>query len=280
MRLAVTVTPRIIRTVLSSLLLAAAPSLALAQAGPDTDRPDREGPATDWTFTIGAAGIYTPDFLGSEDYSLVPVPDLKIEYKDAFFASFFDGVGYNVLNSGGWRAGPVVKYAFGREEDDNDALKGLGDIDGTVEIGGFLEYELEPFSAKLELRQGVNGHEGLIGEVGLNYSNAVDLFGPPVFFSFGPRLSFGDESYNSAFFGIDGTQSASSGLARYDAEAGIVSYGIGGFAMMPVTDAISINLFGGYDRLGSQGADSPLVAERGSENQFMVGFGVSYRFGY
>lgn len=271
MRIVADATTRLmIRATLSSLLLATGSSVARAQ----------ERAETDWTFTIGAAGLYTPDFLGSKDYSAVPVPDLKVEYKDDFFASVFDGVGYNVINSDGWRAGPVVKYAFGRDEDDNSALRGLGDVDGTVELGGFIEYELEPFSAKLELRQGVNGHEGLIGEVGLSYSNAVDLFGPPIFFSFGPRLSFGDETYNNAFFGINGSQSARSGLSRYEAESGLVSYGIGGFAMMPVTDSISISVFGGYDRLGSQAADSPLVSERGSENQLMVGFGISYQFGY
>lgn len=240
----------------------------------------QQKPDNDWNVTIGAAGFYAPKFLGSKDYGLVPIPDVKVEYKDRFFASVFEGIGYNVINSNGWRAGPIAKYALGRDQDDDNALRGLGDVDGTFELGGFVEYTYDPFSAKLEIRQGLNGHEGMVGEASLNYSNSVDALGRPLMFSIGPRLNFASADYNNAFFGIDGTQSARSGLARYAADGGIVSYGVGGFVMMPITDSISVSAFGGYDRLSGEATDSPLIKERGSENQFMIGLAVSYQFGW
>lgn len=258
------------------------------QAGFDPAQPPEQ--QDDWKFTIGAGAMYKPAFVGSKYYQALAFPDIKVEYKDRFFASLFEGVGYNVINSDGWRAGPIMKFDFGRTEDDDNpfriagkktnALRGLGDVDATPELGGFVEYNFEPFSATIELRQGVGGHEGLVGDISLNYMGFIEQLGPPIMYAFGPRATFADANYNNAYFGINQTQSANSGLARYSAEAGLVSYGIGGFAMISISDSVSLGVFGGYDRLSSEVADSPLIKERGDENQFMGGLRITYEFGY
>ena len=272
----------------AALLLAAAP--AHAEDAPAPEKPAPERPAHDWTVTLGAGVLYKPAFLGSDDYQAMAVPDIKVEYKDVFFASPFEGVGFTAIDSDGWRAGPIAKYDFGRTEDDDNpfriaggettALKGLGDIDGSFEIGGFLEYNYEQLGARLELRQGIGGHEGFVGEAGVSYTGMTDAPGLPVVYSIGPRLAFADSNYNGAYFGIDAGQSARSGLARYDADFGLVSYGIGGFAAVSLTDSVSLGVFAGYDRLGEQAADSPLVRDRGDENQFMAGLRLGYALQY
>lgn len=259
------------------------PLTAMAGGPPDA-------PKTDWNFTMEAGVLDAPAFVGSKDYQLIVFPNLKFEYKDKFFASVGEGVGYNVINSNGWRVGPIAKYAFQRQENGKNpfrvagkastALRGLGDVDATLELGGFVEYSYEPFTYKVELRQGVDGHEGMIGETSLNYTGSIDRFGPPIFYAFGPRATFADSNYNNAYFGITQTQSTNSGLSRYSADAGLVSYGVGGFVSLPVSDSVSVSAFGGYDRLGNQVADSPLIKQRGSENQFVSGLSVSYQFGY
>ncbi|MBI5483951.1 MAG: MipA/OmpV family protein [Deltaproteobacteria bacterium] len=241
-----------------------------------------------WRFTVGAGAIYGPAFLGSKDYQISAFPNMKFEFKDLFFASLKDGVGYNVIHSNGWRIGPLVKYKFERKEDGNNsfrvagtkpvALRGLGTVDATFECGGFVEYSDEPFAYKVELRQGVNGHKGMIGEASINYSGAIKLFGPPVFFAVGPRASFADSGYINAYFGINQAQSVSSGLGRYDAGGGFVSYGVGGFMSMPLYGPVSVSVFGGYDRLGNEVADSPLIKQRGSEDQYAFGLSVTYKF--
>ncbi len=213
------------------------------------------------------------------------VPDIKVEYGDRFFASLFEGIGYNLVNSDGWRAGPIMKLGFGRQEDDSNpfrvagkksnALKGLGDVDNTIELGGFVEYSYEPFTASLELRQGVGGHNGLIGEASLNYTGSLG----PIFFGLGPHATFGDKTYNNAFFGINSVQSSRSGLTRYSADLGLVSYGVGIFAATHVSDSVTLGVMGGYDRLGSEAADSPLIKQRGQKDQLSVGLRLSYEFG-
>jgi MipA family protein len=241
-----------------------------------------------WSFTVGAGMVYAPVYLGADSYALSALPNIRITYADKFFFSINDGVGYNVINQGGWRIGPIGRYDFGRSEDGDspfriagektDDLRGLGDIDGTVELGGFLEYSFDRFTAKVELRQGVNGHEGFVGDAEVRYSQEITGLGRPIILSVGPNLKFAGSNYNGAYFGIDAGQSARSGLARYDAGAGVVSYGVGGAVIVPIRDAISMAVFAGYNRLASEAADSPLVKTRGSNNQAAIGISVGYAF--
>ena len=247
-----------------------------------------ENTPTGWRFKVGAGALYAPAFAGSKDYQMILFPHVKVEYKDLFFASVKEGVGYNAIHSDGWRVGPLLKYQFERKEDGSNpfrvggnkstALKGLGNVAATLECGGFAEYSYEPFAYKVELRQGIDGHKGMIGEASLNYSGSIKRSGPPIFYAFGPRATFADSDYINAYFGIDQTQSVNSGLNRYDAGGGFVSYGIGGFMSMPFHGPVSVSVFGGYDRLGEEVADSPLVKQRGSENKFAIGLSVTYKF--
>lgn len=241
-----------------------------------------------WKFRVGAGALYAPAFAGSKDYQLMIFPSVKIEFKNLLFASVKEGVGYNAIHSDRWRVGPLVKYQFERKEDGSNpfrvgghqstALKGLGNVDAALECGGFADYSYEPFAYKIELRQSLNGRKGMIGEASMNYAGALKGFGPPIFYAFGPRATFADSDYINAYFGINRTQSVNSGLNRYDAGGGLVSYGLGGFTSMPLYGPVSVSVFGGYDRLGNEVADSPLVKQRGSENQFALGLSVSCKF--
>ncbi len=261
-------------------------SIAYAQQ-PTASRPPPQ--KTGWTFSLGAGLLFKPAFLGSDEYQAMAVPDIKVAYGDRFFASVAQGIGYNLINHDGWRIGPIAKLDFGRDEDDDspfrilgdktEALRGLGDVDPTAELGAFAEYRLKPFSYSLEVRQGVGGHEGLLAETGVNYTGSISRFGKPIIYAFGPRATFADSNYTSAYFGITESQSAKSGLDQYSADAGPLSYGLGGFAALPITDTVSVALFGGYNRLTGDASDSPLIKERGDENQFTAGTSVRYEFG-
>ncbi|MEM7058615.1 MAG: MipA/OmpV family protein [Pseudomonadota bacterium] len=250
---------------------------AIAHAGEDV-----------WSFSVGLGTVYAPTYLGDDVGQLSFAPNLSVKYGDTFFASLGEGIGYNVINSGGWRVGPVVKYHFGRDEDgdnlfavtgdDTQDLVGLGDVDGTVELGGFVEYSIMDFTGKVELRQGVGGHEGFIGEAEVKYGTVFGLFGQQAIFSFGPEVAFGDGNYNSAFFDVNAVQSAASGLPVFDAGGGLISYGIGGSLVVPVTDSVSVISFASYDQLTGDVADSSLVRLRGSENQSTLGMFLNYSF--
>jgi len=249
--------------------------------------PEEQG---DWKFTLGTGIMYGPAFPGAKDYQMLAFPNFKVEYQDRFFASPSEGLGYKFINNERWSAGPIAKIGFGRKEDDDNpfriagdktkALKGLGDVDTSLEIGAFVEHSMGPLTYQLELRQGLGGHKGFIVETGFSYSGVTVQFDRNIMYAVGPRVKFADACYNNAYFGIDERQSLSSGLAKYNADGGIISYGVGGFSAVTITDSVSLGIFGGYDRMVGEAADSPLIQERGDDNQFMFGINILYEFCY
>ena len=113
-------------------------------------------------------------------------PDLRVAYGDVFFASVLDGVGLNLIRQDGWRAGPLVKIRFGRDEDGrgspfqiiggSDALRGFGNVGVAGEAGAFAEKRFGPreaWRARVEVRQGFGGHQGTIGDVSVARGRAV-----------------------------------------------------------------------------------------------------------
>jgi len=242
-----------------------------------------------WKVSVGGGLIVAPAFSGARNYSLLAVPDLRVTYRDLFFANVKDGIGYAVVNGDRWRVGPSVTYSFRRSEKEggsifqiagsrNNALQGMGDVPGTVSLGGFAEYSLQPYKLQLHLHKGITGHEGLVGEGRASYAGALKFAGPPLIYSFGPHIKFGDRAYTNAYWGVTPEQSARSGLEQYHAAVGVTAYGMACFAMTPLTKAVSVSIVAGFDRLAPLVAHSPLVRTRGAANQTIVGLFASYGF--
>ena len=271
------------------LLLVLFVSVLIPQTQAVAVEPEADEIQKEWKISAGAGLIVAPAFTGAKTYSLLAVPDIRITYTDIFFANVRDGVGYAVIHSDGWRVGPVVTYTFSRSEKgggspfrvaggSSTALQGMGDVPGTVSLGGFAEYALKPYKVTLRLHKGVTGHEGVVGEAGVSYGGTLTRNGPPLIYSVGPHVKFGDQNYTNAYWGVTPEQSLRSGLAQYHADGGITAYGVNAFAMIPWTKAVSFSVIAGFDRLALPVANSPLVRVRGSENQALGGLFLSYGF--
>lgn len=263
--------------------LLALPAQALAQ-----DPGAMAEPADGWSITLGGALIAAPAWQGSSETAVSVFPDIRANYGDTLFASIPDGLGWNAINQDGWKAGPIAKIRFGRDEEDggspfrvtgdSDDLRGLGDIDAAVEVGGFVEKRFgaaDDWRLRGELRQGFGGHEGALADISLTYQARWGR----TRLSLGPRVSLASEDYMQTYFGIDAGQSLRSGLPAYSAGGGVLSYGVGGAAVVPINRQAGFTLFGGFDRLGDEAANSPLVRLRGDRDQVTIGIGFGYRFG-
>lgn len=267
-------------------------SLAPAYAQTETSeippqQMQRPAPA-DWNVTIGAATVLSPVWQGSSDIALSLFPDLRFNYRNEIFASVPEGLGWNAIKGDGLRAGPLVKPRFGRDENNggspfliagsSDALIGLGDIGIAGEAGGFVEQQFgrtKQWRLRAEVRQGFGAHTGVVADASIDYRVSL---GRNIAF-IGPRISAGSSQFMQTYFGINALQSQQSGLAVYDADGGILSYGLGGTAIRPLNRRSAITLFTSLDRLAGPAADSPLVRERGQRTQFTVGLGYGLRFG-
>lgn len=240
-----------------------------------------------WSVTVGFAPVITNAWQGSEDYVLSIFPDLRVNYGDTLFASIPDGAGWNAVNANGWKAGPIAKLRFGRDEDGSgspfaitgrsDALLGLGNVGATAEVGGFVEKRFgirQQWRGRIEARRGFGGHEGTVADLSLSHQ----LRNGRTIFNIGPRATLASSDFTRTYFGIDAEQSLRSGLGTYKPKGGLISYGVGGSMVRPLDRRSAITAFTSLERLGEVAKNSPLVRERGSATQFTFGIGYGYRF--
>lgn len=233
---------------------------------------------SDWTVTIGAEGRVLPEFAGSKDSVLRPVPIFNIRRAGtpAHFRGPRDGAGIGLLDSTSFQIGPSFKVLLPRHEGDSSDLRGLGDIDWTLEAGVFAEFwPVEWLRTRAELRQGIGGHHGLVSDL---MADLVVPVAPKLTLSGGPRLTLASGAATSPYFSIDAAQSAASGLPVYDAGGGLRSWGVGAQARYEWSPQWASHVFVEYERLTGDAAASPLVAQRGTANQIQVGIGLTYSF--
>ncbi len=259
-------------------------------------------PAYDWTIDIGAGALFTPKFPGAKDNKVLPLPFFAINYRDIAFASTRDGLGINLLNAYGFKAGPILKVGMGRQRsDDKTYLRGLTDVDATLEGGAFLSYSYDPyFTTKFEVRKGLTslgggkrngflagigvnekseGHEGIVADMSVDFKLPA-LLDNRLFISGGPRLSYYDKDYARSYYGVTANEARVSRFAAYAPKAGIGKVGAGASALYRVTENTSLVVFGEYGRLTGDVGKSPIVrGSNGSRDQFTAGAAVTYRFG-
>ena len=242
-----------------------------------------------WKIDVGGGLQFAPTYLGDDDYVVNLLPAVRIAYGDRFAISQVDGATFELFKSENFSAGPIARYDFGREEDgeqpfqifgdETEDLEGLGDIDDTIEVGFFAAYRTGPWEVRAESLKGLSGgHEGLVSRLSGSYTIPVKPFGFSSYFTTTADLRFGDSDWTDTFFGIDSEQSADSGLEQFDANDGVASYGLRASLVTKLSERYTLISYLGYQRLAGDVADSPLVEERGSENQFSAGIFLTYSF--
>jgi outer membrane scaffolding protein for murein synthesis (MipA/OmpV family) len=233
---------------------------------------DKKDKQRDWGVSIGIAGGIAPDYEGSDDYDFGYGPDLALVWQDTIF---FKGknVRANLINEKNIKAGITLSYGSGRSEDSNDKLEGLGDVDSSIEVGGFMSYRIKPMRFGLNIIQDIgSGHKGALVE--LSSGTNLPFKKPLVFLSVG--TTWASDNYMESFFGIDSRQSADSGLQKYNADAGFKDVNLNLTSGYSITKRWRIGVKLGYKRLVGDAADSPVVDDK---NQFLAGIGLTYNVG-
>jgi MipA family protein len=228
------------------------------------------------TITIGLGAQTYPKYPGADSYGINPLPifGLRREGTPMPFEAPDDGIGFGLLGrDSAINIGPAVRFQGKRQEDDVGAP--VGDVGFTVEVGGFVEvYPSENFRLRGELRQGLGGHKGLVGDVGADF---VVRDENSYIFSIGPRARWADSDHNRAYFGVPVAIPAS-GLAAYDLDSGFYAVGAQAGLTYRVGRNWGLQGYAGYDRLIGDAADSPIVRGFGSRDQFSGGLGLFFEF--
>jgi len=284
--------------VVTVCLTAAAGLLALAFAAPDgvraADLPQPAPapapvaytpPVPDWIVTVGIEGRIVPAWPGAPDskFRLTGLPLFSIRHAGEpppYFGPR-DSFGFTVIDLGQLKFGPAIKLVDQRNAADYAATVGLGNIGYTVQAGAFGEYwPVQWLRLRTEVRQGFGGEGGVTGDA---FLDAVVPFGQ-FRWSAGPRVTLASAPAINPYLGVTLAQSVGStgaGLPQlpvYHASGGLYSYGAGTQLEYFINDQWAAHAFVEYERLADSAADSPLVTQRGSPNQWTYGVGATYSF--
>lgn len=266
-----------------------AQSPAQSSANPAQMRPPAQKA---WTLGLGLAPVAGPAWQGSRDTALSIFPDVRLNYRDAVFFSVPDGLGWNTINRDGWKIGPLAKVRFGRQESTggspflitggSTALRGMGDVNLAGEFGGFAQKSLAKGKLRLraEARQGTGGHDGVIGDTVVGWSDRKR--DASLLWNLSLRATWADSNYSNVYFGVTPAQSLAAGLPAFRTDGGLMSAGVNASLIKPLGrfgKNGAITLLTSYDRLGNVVADSTLIRQRGDRNQVTVGVAYGYRFG-
>lgn len=262
----------------AAALILATGSLATAQAADIAREPVPVVVADEWIVTPeGTVGI-NPRFPGSGKYSIFGYPSISYRHvgEPRRFSAPDDGFSVAVFDSPFFRFGPVARFRYGRFLDDDRRLFGVKDVRWAIEPGAFAEvWPIPSLRARMEIRHGINGHHGFVGNVAVDWVQPWERFT----FSLGPRLAWGDDDFTRTYFGVRPFEAAINGiLPPYRPDGGVWS--VGGLASVSYdwSEAWRTTVFGGYDRLVSDAAASPIVRRIGSRDQFTFGLTLAYSF--
>lgn len=243
----------------------------------------RDGASDGLHLSLGAGGVYRPEYKGSKDYEAAPLPFVGFRYgRDDFYISLEGpALRANILPGGWLEAGPVLAYERGRKDDiKNLAVRRLGEIDAAVNAGVFVRKRFELAGGELKigaeaLTDTGKVHEGVLANVGLDYDHALGER-----WTVGASLSatFGDRKYMQTYYGVSGSGALASGLSPYAADKGLESVEVGATLRYRINDRWSALAHGGYTRLVDSAADSPIVDRQGSADQGRFAVALFYSF--
>ncbi|WP_029010399.1 MipA/OmpV family protein [Azospirillum halopraeferens] len=231
-----------------------------------------------WSATIGIGAVVAPEYPGSDEASISPVPLIDLRYRvgmtglDTVFLNTGDGLGVVVLRRGAFSTGVSVNYASGRDEDDGDRLRGLGAIDAAARGRLFVRADFGALGLGLDIDRAFGAQDGTFLTMKASYSAHLT---PALSLTGHVGATLADGSGQRQWFGVTEAGAARSGLPAYRPDGGLQSGTLGVTAAYALTPHWRLTARVGVTQLLGDAADSPVVENETQPYGFL---GVSYRF--
>ncbi|TFF20411.1 MipA/OmpV family protein [Jiella endophytica] len=225
----------------------------------------------DFVFELGIKGVIDPEYLGSDDYRILPGAIFSVEYLNLPGLGSFggpDGLGFSI--------GPAFNVVGERKVSDHPELNGLDDVDTTYEAGIKVSYEWQYAEVYGSARYAFGGAEGFVGDAGANLiARPTDT----VTLKLGPTVSFASKEYMETYFSVSPGEAAASGgkFSTFEADGGVKSVGVAASARYEFSPDWFLNADASWDKLVGDAKDSPIV-KAGDDDQYSFTLGVSKKF--
>ncbi|MBC3941099.1 MipA/OmpV family protein [Sphingomonas albertensis] len=220
--------------------------------------------------TIGIGGAALPEFQGSKDYFIQPLPVVDIK-QGHFFLRLGDGIGVNVVDTPEFQAGFSITPVRGYDAD--KVPKGVGKLGTSIGGRGFVSGTVGGFVGTLAVTAPFTGDaKGMFVDGEISYPVRVTdrLLVVP-----GVRATWADKKYLTSYFGVNAQQAAASGLPQYKPSSGLQDVGATLAVKYRLTDHISFVGSALMTRNLDRVMDSPFTERRWQPVGIL---GVAYTF--
>lgn len=224
--------------------------------------------APDWEISAGPGVLVGPRYPGAATVRALPIPALDAR-NGAIFFNGRDGLGVDIVDTGGFRSGAAIFLEFGRKQsDDRKRLSGLPDIDPAPQARLFAEQSWGPFRVHAMAARSLGSGNGTT--LSLDATMSASL-GNGIRLTAGPQAAFGDGRFIRTYFGI------APGGARpaYAVGSGLYQAGVGAGLFTRVGQRWALGGTISANWLQGPVARSPVVGARG---QFSGGLFLTYAF--
>lgn len=272
---------------LACLAFVATPAFAQDAA---TESVANEGAAR---LSIGAGIAWIPDYEGSDDKRITPLPAANGTISGMSFTVLGNRASMDLIpNDTGpvwdFQLGPVAVLNLNRTNIDaigDPRVRALGEIDTAVEVGGFvgigktglITSDYDKLSVSLSYRHDVTGiHKSGIFTPSINYTTPLSTRALVGLFA---SAEIVEGRYARTYFGVRPGQVAASGLPAFTPRGGQKDVTFGGMFTYALTGDLTkgLALVTGftYRKYLGDFADSPLVSIAGSRHNWTVGAGLA-----
>jgi len=230
--------------------------------------------------SVGGGVGFAPDYEGSSDYEIVPVPFANVKWSNGMYFSL-EGLKAkaNLLPSSwvpGLTLGPMYNYRAERDNVDNSRVDNMKEVSDANELGAFVGFDYNnwyfSFEALADTGDAYDGwHATLAGGYNWAISNVWSL-------KVGAFTTYANEDYMETYFGVDGSNVGTSGFSFYDPDSGMKDVGLDLGLGYKITNNWGTQAVGKYTLLIGDADDSSPVVNEGSESQFFGALLVVYSF--
>ena len=228
-------------------------------------------------YSIGGGLGVAPDYEGSSDYELVPVPTGSAKFDNGMFVKLLGlNLRANLIPSNFWRLGPIYNYRAERDNVEDNRVDRMREVSDANEFGIFGGIEWDNWYVFLDLLGDTgNAYEGWYGTLKGGYTWIIN---PEWALSMGAFTTYADDDYMQTYFGVNGRDSARSGLDTYDADESLKGIGLDLGANWAFAQNWNLRgLLQVKQLVGDADDDSPVV-DQGSETQMFTAVLVVWKF--
>jgi MipA family protein len=240
-----------------------------------------------WEFGLGVGALAFPDYRGSDETQVYPVPVPYFVYRGPFLKADRDGLRGELFDREYVELSLSVNGTIPVSSEDNSARRGMPDLKPTIELGPSLELHLwrstdrdvkldlvMPLRVPITLESSPESLQWVFApRLNIDIENVAGYTG----WNFGAGIGpvFAADKFHDYYYSVP-ARFATAGRPEYRAD--------GGYSGMHVLAALSkrypkywIGAFLRYDWLGgAEFDDSPLMRR---QNSFAGGFGIAWMIG-